>query len=333
MSRGSGERGIGFWKHFLAIYFWWGWRETSAALVDGTGGDEEFAASSGGAFGVKDFTPDSVKKAIARLKGTSRLLVDMTQGSFRETFDEAILRAGPEHVGLSFGALDCNRHMSGCDRAFGGVEVWTALRLFHAGDSPTKGLHIPTSAFTANDTDGNVGRLLAIALSTSPEVKLLAETWRKEAVAQEASLAWAAVDEGAVVVTDASFSSVLGRAHQPGQQVFILYHGSLEACSQEREEMRKAFRGLHVSAKEIVTMAFVNCDLHRRPCEAASLAKYCVAAQHISSNTCKATLGPKGSALYRGPMLEEGIRAAIEAQIPRSARAEVPRLAGHADEL
>ncbi|CAK0828219.1 unnamed protein product [Prorocentrum cordatum] len=298
MSPGSGERTSGFWNQLLAIYCWWGWRDASAASVDGAGGDGACPdlrrpvvfysfllppdldpsvvahLGAGDVLRVRDFTPDAARRAIAGLEGRSRLLLDLTQGSFRETFDEAILRAGPEHAGLSLGALDCNMHMRWCDSALGGVELWTALRLFRAGDSPNEGIHIPTSAFTANDTEGNVGRLLAITSSTSRGVQLLAQVWRKEAVTQEASAAWAATDEGAVVVTDASFDSVLGRAHQPGHQVFILYHGSLDVCAQERAEMMNAFRGLHASAKEMVTVAVVNCDIHRIPCEAASLAKY-----------------------------------------------------------
>lgn len=279
---------------------------------------------------VLELGPDTFRSKLRRLSGQERLLVDLTPfASFRSLFEDAALRVSAKDASIHWALMDCMKHMSMCDSALG-VEAWNGLRLYHAGDKPAAHGHveIPIAAFIAEDHEGNIQRLLSLVSDSRGKggASALAKEWAAEARRQ-----WEAKEEKSeeedwngiekpvhfTRITDKSFEHVLGRVHQdPGHQVFILYHGSLNPCIDQREEISSAFDNLSVTARKKVTLGLVNCDLHSKPCEAASLAQYCIAAQHVASNTCRGTFGPVGSAVYRGELEREGILAAMKSKLP-----------------
>lgn len=281
---------------------------------------------------VLELNPGTFAQQLKGLKDRQRLLVDLTPSSwFLDAFEDAASRAGTGGTEFTWARLDCNRHMDMCDSQLG-AEVWTGLRLYHAGSSRRGHVEIPTAAFTA-DTESNVQKLVALVELDAGKrsAEILAQEWEDHArnVEREAAELRESTyfETGVTVVTDSTFKQVLGRVHdEPGHQVFLLYHGSMRDCAEERQQMTKAYRALSTAQQSKVTMATVNCDLHRRPCEAASLAMYCIAGHHVKSNTCPQTHGPRGQAVYTGRMVEEDILHAIESRLPPTI-AESPRLA------
>jgi len=262
---------------------------------------------------VRVLTPQSFKEDLTKLSGDQRLLVDFTASSFSRLFTEA---ADSADETVSWASLDCNLHYVFCETLK--LEVWTGLRLYHAGDSakPSSHVEVPIAVFPLEEHEKNVNRLvqLAVILPGGKEsARSLVASWAADIRDLPDHPVGAKPEERALVLTDGNFESVMKRVHEePGHQVFILYHGSLNACEKEADVVHGAFMALDVALSDRVTFATVNCDRHATPCETASVGTYCTTNHFVAANTCRQTNGPKGSALYRGNLAVNDILKAVQ---------------------
>jgi hypothetical protein len=89
-------------------------------------------------------------------------------------------------------------------------------------------------------------------------------------------------NDGVVELTTGSWEKVLDTVFDiHKQQVVVLYYGSFTQCSAEKTMLKEAAgmleakNALVTADNPVVTLAQVNCDVHRKPCEQASVAAYC----------------------------------------------------------
>lgn len=225
---------------------------------------------------------------------------------------------------VTWATMDCNTYMSFCETPLE-EEAWNGLRLYHAGDVPAAQGHVevPVAAFSAVDDEANIQRLVSLVFSAGKSTaESMTEEW-----AEEAERLWndnhdveaeeAAPPGNFVSVTDESFERIVGRVHrEAGTQVVLLYTGSLRPCESERDVLLSVVNSLTEGERAKLTLALVHCDLHPKPCAAASLARYCVVAQHVAENTCSSGFGPKGRAAYTGRMDKDSIMEFIRAKLP-----------------
>merc|ERR1712150_45110 len=173
---------------------------------------------------------------------------------------------------------------------------------------------------SAVDDEANIQRLVSLVFSAGKSAaESISEEW-----ADETERLWnddhnveaeeAAPPGNFVSVTDESFERVVGRVHrETGSQVVLLYTGSLRTCEEERDVLLSAVNSLAEGERAKIALALVHCDLHPKPCLAASVARYCLVAQHVAENTCSSGFGPIGRALYTDRMDKDSIMAVIRA--------------------
>jgi len=270
-------------------------------------------------------TPSSFRSTLKGLKGDDRLFVDFTPfASFQKVFEAMELQTTDHPSSVTWATLDCFEYMSFCMNPME-LEAWTGLRLYHAGDSPTAKGHIevPIAAFSAVDDEANIQRLSSLVNSGGRSAaESISEEW-----ADEAERLWndnhdVEAEEKAppgnfVSVTDQNWERIVSRVHrEPGTQVLLLYTGSLRTCETEHDVLLSAVKSLAQGERDKVTLALVHCDLHPKPCDAASLAQYCLIAQHVAQNTCSSGFGPKGTAIYTDSVDKASVMAAIRAKLP-----------------
>ena len=91
-------------------------------------------------------------------------------------------------------------------------------------------------------------------------------------------------------LTDASWEAALQPVKEiVGQQVVFLFYGSLRSCKREQKILSDASKLLE--GVERITLAQMNCDVHRRLCDLAGIASLCTFTVYNEGTMCPNQLG------------------------------------------